>query len=427
MNKRIVRAALVACLMGSAAVLAVSAPLAPAFAADKPAAPTGPTVTKPVGLALQPAQKLLAAGDYPSALTLIKTAQALPDQTPYDTYTINNFLASAYIGLKDYDNAFAAYVAMVESPAMPDTDKANSLHNATLLATQLKHFDKSIKYAQAMIALGGPADPAVLSALAQSYYFTNDFDNAAAMAQKAIAATAAGQAPSRGALEIKLGAQIKAKKQADAEQTLETILTWYDDPDEWAQLVDVSLGTKGLKDIDAVHMYRLRMLTKATAKSEDYTIAAAMAVSIAYPVEADAILNAGAGVIERNAKNNALIADVRGKAAKDRQTIGGFDGIARKAASGELDLRLAETCYGYERFADAAEAARRALTKGGAKADPNEANMVLAESLLRQGMTADAIAAFNALHNPSPGMARAAQIWLLYANRKYGAAAPAAH
>ena len=428
MNTRFVRAALVACLMGSAAILAVTAPLSSATAADKPAAPAGPLVSKDVGKALAPAQKLLQAGDFSSALVLIKTAQALPDQTPFDTYTINTFLASAYLGLKDYDNAYIAYEAMVSSPAMPDGDKSKWLHNATLLATQLKHFDVAIKHGQAYIALGGPPDPSVLSALAQSYYFSNDFDNSALMAQKALDATPPGSAPSRGALEIKKDAQIKAKNLTGAEQTLETIVTYYDDPDEWAELVDVSLGVKGIKAVDAMHMYRLRLLTKATGNSEDYTVAAAMALSVGYPVEAENALDAGltANKVDRNAKNNAQIADARARAAKDRSTIAGFDAMARKSADGELDLRLAETYYAYGRFADSEEAARRALTKGGAKNDHNEDNMVLGESLLRDGKTAEAIAAFNALSNPSAGMARAAHIWLLYANRKYAdAAAPA--
>lgn len=428
MNKRIVRAAFVACLLGTAAILSVAAPLSPASAADKPAADTGPKVTTPVGKILVPAQKLLAAQDYASALPLIKTAQALPDLPPYDIYTINNFLASAYLGLKDYDNAYIAYEAMTASPAMPDGDKAGTLHNATLLSAQLKHYDTAISHGQAFIALGGPPNMSVLSTMAQSYYYSKDFDNAAVFAQKAIDATPAGQAPTRGALEIKFGAQVGAKKKVDAEATLETILTYYDDPDEWAQLVDFSLGVNGIKAVDAMHMYRLRMLTKATGTSEDYTIAAAMALSVGYPVEAENTLEAGlaAGKVDHNAKNNAQIADTRARAAKDRSTIAGFDGVARKSADGELDLRLAETYYAYGRFAESAEAARRALTKGGAKNDHNEANMVLAESLLRDGKTAEAVAAFNALSNPTAGMARAQHIWLLYANRKYGdAASPA--
>ncbi len=427
-----VRAALAVCLLSSAAML-MSAPAyamgggapdsSPAPAAH--ASGTEQKVSVAVGKLLLPATKLMTANDFAGALVLVKQAQALPDQTPVDTYKINEFLGNIYVHENDHVNAEIAYIAMAESPALADTppdEHANTLRIAALLATEQKHYDQGIKYAQAFLALGKD-DPLVLSSLAQAYYYKQDFVNAVATAQKVIAVTPAGQAPNRGALEILFGSQLKAKQQDAAIGTLETIVTFYDDPDEWGQIVDVSLGTKGIKDVDALHMYRLRMVTHATGHSEDYTIAAAMAIALGYPVEADAILQAGQGKIDSNAKNNAQIAEARNRAAKDRATLAGFDAAARKSPTGEFDLKLAETYYGYGRYADAAEAAQRALTKGGGKADPNEANMVLGEALVMQGKTAEAVAAFNAVRNAGPGMTRAQHIWLIFANRKYGAAA----
>jgi tetratricopeptide (TPR) repeat protein len=416
---RFVRAAAAACLLGSAAVIALTAPITPAYAAK----PSGPTVSSAVGKALQPAVDLMNKGDYPGALAQIKTAQAMPDQTPFDTYKINEFLGNVYIKMNDHVNADIAFEAMAESDAMPAEDKPTNLRIAALLATEQKHYDKGLKYGQAFMALGGAPDPTVIASMSEAYYYSNDFANAEAFARKSIAATPAGQAPNRGSLEILFGSQLKAKNQAGAIETLEQIVTYYDDPDDWGQVIDVSLGTKGMKDVDMLHIFRVRMATKATGKSDDYVTAANLALSLAYPVEADAVLQAGlaAGKVDRG---NKLIADARSRAAKDRQTIAGFDTVARKGG-GELELKLAETYYGYGRYADAADAARRALQKGGAKDDPNEANMVLGEALLMQGKTADAIAAFNSLKNPSPGMARAQHIWLLYANRKYATASAA--
>ncbi|HEY0107261.1 MAG TPA: hypothetical protein VGB91_14365, partial [Rhizomicrobium sp.] len=106
MNKRIFRAGLVACLLSAASTLALS----PAVAAD-----SGVKVSPAVGKLLGPAQKLLQAKDYAGALALIKQAQAVPDQTPTDTYEINDFLANAALGLADYATADAAYEPMAES------------------------------------------------------------------------------------------------------------------------------------------------------------------------------------------------------------------------------------------------------------------------------------------------------------------------
>lgn len=414
MNKRFVRAALVACLLGSAAAMAITAPLSPAYAKSSQ------SVSAPVGKLLAPAQKLLAANDFAGAMALIKQAQALPDQTPFDTYSINNFLASAALGLKDYATADTAYEAMVDSGAIPDEEKASTLHNAVLLTDQFKHYDKTVKYGQALIALGGTPDATVISAMAQAFYFTNDFANAATYAQKALDATPAGQPPNRAALEIKFGAQLKSNQTDAAMATLEQVLAYYDDKDDWGQVIDVSIGTKGIQNIEALHIYRLREVTKANGQADAYLTAAGLALAkdLNYPVEADAILSAGvaAGVVNAG---NPQVADARHRADQDRASIAQFDAVARKSPTGDFDLKLAETYMGYGRYADAEAAARRALQKGGAKMSANEANMVLGEALLLQGKTPDAVAAFNALSNPSPGWAKAQHLWLLYANRKY--------
>jgi len=413
MNMRFARAALFACLMGTASAFVLAASVEPAVAAK----PSGPSVSGPVGKLLVPAQKLLEAKDYKGALDLIKQAQALPDQTDFDKYTINNFLANASIATADYTTADTAYEAMAESPALPDADKSSTFHNATLLAAQAKHYDKAIKYGTAYIALGGPPDPTIIGTLSQAYYFTNDFANAEAMSQKALDATPAGQPPNRAALEIKLGAQIKAKHEADALNTLETIVTYYDDPDDWGQIIDNSMGVHGIKNMEAVHIYRLRLVAHATGRPDDYSIPAnlCLAPDVSLPAEAVSFLQAGH-------VGGADLAKAQAAAARDRGVLGAFEALAKKSGA-ELKMKLAETYFGYGRYADAEATARAALAQGGPKFDPNEANMVIGESLILEGKNADAITAFNAVSNPSPGYAKAQHLWLLFANRKYATAA----
>ena len=95
-------------------------------------------------------------GDFAGALVLIKQAQALPDQTPFDTYKINEFLGNAAIKLNDHVTAEAAFSTMADSPALADVtpeEKANALRIAALLATEQKHYANGIKYATAFAAL----------------------------------------------------------------------------------------------------------------------------------------------------------------------------------------------------------------------------------------------------------------------------------
>ncbi|MEI9994855.1 MAG: tetratricopeptide repeat protein [Rhizomicrobium sp.] len=426
MTMRFVRAALTACLLGAATSFALPFAAMPAYAAK----PTGPSVSAPVAKLLQPAAKALEANDPQTALGLIKQAQALPDQTPFDTYKINEFLANAAIKTGDHATAEAAYIAMADSPSLAEVtpeEKAQTLRIAGLLTTEQKHYDKGIKYLSAFNALGGAPDPVALSSLGQAYYYSNDYANAEAVAQKLIDTTPAGASPPQAAFEILFVSQLKTNKQDAAMLTLEKSLTYYDDAEEWGQLIDTSLGVKGIKNLEGLHIYRLRVPAKAKGQADDYTIPASIALQAGYPVEAEAFLDAGiaAGVVQASGKTAAQISEARARANTDRASIKQFDALARKTATGDFDLRLAETYYGYGRYADAAEAARRALTKGGPKTDSNEANMVLGEALILQGDTAGGVAAFNALHNPTPGFAKAQHLWLLFANRKYAAATPA--
>ncbi|HJW40498.1 MAG TPA: hypothetical protein VJ476_04615, partial [Rhizomicrobium sp.] len=348
MNMRILRAALVACLMGTASVIALTAvSTAPAIAKS-----SGPSNSAPVAKALQPAQKLLEAKDYKGAMDQIKLAQALPDQTPFDTYTINNFLGSAAIGLGDYATADTAYEAMADSPAMPDADKPTTLRNAALLANQAKHFDKAIKYGTALLALGGPPDPTIIGMLSQAYYFSNDFANAESFAQKAIDATPAGQAPPRSALEIKLSSQNKAKQIDSAFQTMEIYLTYYNDADYWGEIIDFGLGVKGLKDMEALHIYRLRLASHAHGDPSSYTLPANLCLQQNMSCPAESVMFLEAGSV-----GGGDLAKARAAEARDRAVFPQYENVAKKGG-GDLMLKLAESYYGYGRYADAEATAR---------------------------------------------------------------------
>jgi tetratricopeptide (TPR) repeat protein len=419
MRKSLVRAALAVCLLGSAGLTA------PTFSTAAPAA-SGPVVSKPVGVLLGAAQKLMAAGDLVTAKATVQQAQALPDKTPIDDYEINNFMGNISVKMNDHPTAEIAFGAMAESPVIPDADKAATFRIATLLATEAKHFDKAIKYGQAFVALKGPPDELVLTTMAQSYYYLNDYANAENFGNQAIAATPAGTVPRQTAYEVVFGSQVKERKDAEALKTLESLVTNFSDPGDWSQLIDASFASKGMKDIDALYFYRLRLATKATSSADDYSVYGTLALQIGYPAEAQAAFQAGIaeGKLSNSGKTAAQLADARARVAKDRATLPSFDATANKSPNGELDVKLAETYYGYGRYADSEAAARRGLGKGGAKTDANEANMLIGMSLAMQGKSADALTAFNNVKGGNLSVMRAAHLWSLYAGRRVTTATP---
>jgi hypothetical protein len=116
---------------------------------------------------------------------------------------------------------------------------------------------------------------------------------------------------------------------------------------------------------------------------------------------------------------NQTIADAR----KDEPILP----TVEKSAKNSKDLaNVAEAYYGYARYADAARVAQKAMDAGGPNAA--EARLVLAMSQVRQG-NEEAAKQTLANFQGDPALARAADLWKIYLNRKYGktaAAAPAA-
>ena len=407
-----------------AALLAATSMIAfQAMAADD----TGPKVSKAVAGPLGDAQKLMQANDFKDAIDKIKAAQATPGLTDDDNYVINEFLANAAIGMKDYATADTAYEAMAASPTLDkDPNKASTLRNALILAASVKRWPQSVQIGEKLAALG-PMDGPATAALVQAYYFSNDYAHAQAMAQKSIdAAKAAGQMPDRGVLQIMMNSEANAKNEAAAEATLEELALDYGQPDDWGQLLDIVMGTKGLRDIDALYITRLRTLTGANGKEDDFVLAANIAMQLGFPGEARNDLEQGMnkGVVGAGGKAGALLANARSKAAADEKSISAQEAMGAKQ-SGEYNVKLAEADYGYGRYPQAEEAARRAISKGGLK-DPSEGQMVLGQALVQQGKYADAVSAFQAVSGGGPATARIAKLWADYAQHKGSAGAQAA-
>jgi len=415
MRKPFVRTVLLAWL-AAGTMMALSAP--PATADDQQ------KVSRSLGPSLKAAQEAMKSQDWATALAHVHEAQALPDRTPFDDFTINQFLANIALGQKDYTAATAAYEAMADSPALPPDQKALTLTNAALLASSVNHLANVIRYGEQLRAMG-PLDPKVAAPLAVAYYNQGDAAKALEIAKsEADASTAAGQVPQQGVLDIIARTQIKQNDYTAAAKTLEVLVQNYGDANDWAELIDLAFSLKGIHDLEALDLYRLRIVTGATTSSDDYAIMAQVAsTNLNYPVEAVAMIEQGMakGSVHPGDKASALLPAARAKAAKDKATIAEFDKLAQQHKTGDYDFKLAETYYGYGRYADAEAAARRAAAKGGT-GDALQTQLVLGMSLVNQGKNADAVDAFS--HVTGNVIAeKIAHLWTLYAQRKYGVAA----
>lgn len=407
MKRTLLRAGLAASLMlGAAAMTAPSA-----YAASKQ-----PPMSKAVNKALADSQKLYAKQDYQGALEYIQKAQEASDPTPYDKLMTNRFLMQVQIALKNLDAAdVAAEAAADMDPAdIPDTDKEAVYKPALQLALNSKHYDKALKYANALQALNTPLDASFQSLVMQAHYFGGDVAGAAELAKKHIAAAeAAGQPPARNDLDVLMSSQVKAKDEAGAEDTLEQLVKYYNEPEDWAQIIGVSYGTKGIRDIDALYLGRLMFLVEPTPKPNDASIVGSVASKMGFygdAVKAEQAGGTGFPSPDENAQKD--------KASIQQQIAAG------DKQNGTYNVKLAEALYGYGMFPEAEAAARRAQAKGGV-ADPTEVPMILGMTLTAEGKYQEALAEFAKVQGGGPATPRVVRLWTYYAQSKMGPAATA--
>ena len=428
MKKNLVRAVLVASLSLFFAGAAFTPTLAVAAAAKDA---NKPKLSRAASKPLSEAQKAFAAKDWATMLAKCKEAQALPDLTDYDKYIVNYFMGLALYNGGDKVSSTPYFVAAAESSAAPPEERATTLRIAIDLSNQAKDYT-TVKSLGQQAEESGALNGGVSAIIAIAYYESGDYPNAKAYAQKSIDIdTAAGKTPDRSAYQVVLMAQNRQKDINGEIKTLEIMSNDYGIGEDWGHTIDISLGTlpkSTTRETAALYLYRLRLTTGADSTSDDYLMAADLALVLHFPAEAQKALQQGidAGTLSR-ASATANMNKATAQTRVDEATLSVADAAAAKSPSANGDVSVAEDYYGYGRFADAIRVAQRAISKGGPKA--SEAQLLLGVTQARQGDSAAAAQSL-ALVRGDAAVERAAQLWTLYVTRKYGApaaTAPAAH
>jgi len=410
MKKSLLRAAFVACLPFCAMALGVVT--TPAVAAEKT-----PTVSKSISKFISEAKKANDAKDWKTVIDQCKQAQQVSDLTDYDKYLINRFLAVAYFNAGDHAAAALAFEAVVKNPATPVDDRKYLEVPAMELAAEGSNYAKVIELGK-IAQQDDPNSADVQAELSIAYYDTNDYADAEASAQKAIdLSLAAGKMAQYGTYQVLAFSFDKEKRTADEIKAFELMARDYGKPDDWKYLLDFSLemlpGTnKANREIAALDLYRLRMITPAPWTGQNYAeMADAAQVQRSWGDARDAL---------QKGKVAALMAQVNSDAKKDQPALPAAEKLAK---TGKELANVAEGYYGYGQFADAARAAQKAVSLGGPSVP--EAQLLLGMCQVRQG---DEVAAGQTLAAVSgdPALVRAAQLWNLYVSRKWGKAPAAA-
>lgn len=429
MKKKHVRAVLVA---GLTVLFASAAFTVPSGAADDSAKPK---ISKALNKPLSDAQKAFNTKDWPTMIADMKLAQAVADQTDYDKYIVNYYSGLAYYNSGDKATATPYFLAAAELTAASPEDHASSIHIAIDLENQAKDYAKVIELGLKAEKDGVLNSPAAAE-LSVAFYNTSDYVNAKLYAQKSIDAdTAAGKVPDRAAYQVVLMSQNRQKDVPGELSTLGIMAKNFGDPEDWGNYIDVSLGTLPTlpsREVAALYYYRLRLTVGAKTKSEDYLLMCDLSLGLRYPGEAQRTVQAGlkAGVLDQTQpKVAACLNKANAEARTDEPGLAAADAAAAKLGTANGDVSVAEDYYGYDRLADAARVAQRAIGKSGPKAVEAQLLVGVVQAVQGDAAAAQSLAAVRG----DAALEKAAGAWTLYVTRKYGqpatppATPPAAH
>ncbi|HEY4274277.1 MAG TPA: hypothetical protein VGM68_02250 [Rhizomicrobium sp.] len=403
MSSNSFRAPLKAALLAAAASLALLA--TPVAAAS---------LTRGVNNALAEAQKANNAGDAAAAAAAIEKARGVSGKTDYDDYMINSVAVTIAVKAQDLAAAATAAEAAAASPAIPDDQKQATLRTALILANNQKHYDKSVTFAKALAATN-PTDATSQTAIIQAYYFAKDYPDASAAIQARMDADkAAGKPVDRQSMQMLLDIKVAQKDETGAEMILEQLVSTYNDPADWTQMIDVAISSKGIRDVEVIWLGRLLFASGAKPSQQDVNLFGSTASRLTFFGDAQiAQQHGGTGYPDPSPRADA-----------DKKTIQAQIAAGAKQ-NGNYSAKLSEALYSYGMYPEAEATAKQAIAKGGAT-DPTEAPMVLGQSLLAQGKYDDALAAFGQVQGGGPATARITRLWVSLANIKKTPPAPPA-
>jgi tetratricopeptide (TPR) repeat protein len=125
------------------------------------------------------------------------------------------------------------------------------------------------------------------------------------------------------------------------------------------------------------------------------------------------------GVVPSAGTNQQLVAQAKAAVASDKKSLPGELATAAKNPKGEVDVKIGLGFYSTGDYAQAAEAIKRGIAKGGV-ARLDDANLLLGASLLEAGKADEARAAFQAAKAAAPAgspLGQIADLWLARAAR----------
>ena len=397
---------------------------APAPAASQPANAVSPAFAGLFGQA----QELLKSGNGAGALAKLKELDALPNLTPYEKYLILRVRGPAEYVNNDLAAAATDFEALLANDQLPASERLPILKaHASVLYTS-EQYPKATVAIQRYLDAGGD-DAQLKELLPQTQYISKDYASAAKGFRAQVdAAYAAGHTPAEKTLRLLATSYNESKDEASYNWTLDRLAVGYPKADYWEKEISTAAHAEKFSDRLYIDKYRLRMQLLGTINDEDRLNYAAMAAHAGYPEEAKIVLDNAYATKPFTGTDlsdaNKMRVEVNKSVASDRAQKAVNESSARSAKDGNalVSLGLLETVGGNAQ--QGAKMIEEGIAKGGIR-NPEEATLHLGYAQIKAGRDADALKTLQTIKSGPNGITQIAHVWILYAQSRLQAAAPA--
>jgi len=402
-------------LAAALAACAVLASAGSALAAEKQ-----PTVSPKVQKQLHDAQEALKAKKYQDAIAKLSEADGVSGKTAYDQHVINEFLANAYINTQNYAEAAKRLEAEVDDGFTPDSEKPQTVRAITEINYQQKNYDKAIEFGTRAIKQGY-ANEQTRVVVSQAYYLKGDWKGTLKFVDPMVdTQIKAGETPKKDILLLAYSACQKLHDDGCVTHEMEKLVTYYPQPDYWAQLLySIRQQTSG-NEANLLQTYRLMSDVDVLQSPDDYSEMASLAMEQGSAGEAQHILEKALAknifteqrVRERNQR---LLESAKKQASADQATLGKQEQDANAAPTGQKNYAVGLAYLGYGQYDKAVDQLSKSLSKGSLKNEA-QAQLLLGIAELKAGHKDDAVKSFHAVKG-DPSLERLASLWSLRAKQ----------
>jgi outer membrane protein assembly factor BamD (BamD/ComL family) len=374
-----------------------------------------------VGKPLQAAQELIKAGKYRDALAKVREADAVPNRSANETYTIERMRIAAASGAGDVDTAAKSFEAIAASGKASASDRIRMVESIAGSYYRAKDYAKAMQWCQRYFREGGTS-ASIRTLLIQSQYLSGDFAGAAKeLVTEIQASEKAGTPPPQERLNLLLNAATQMKDANTTVFALERLVTYYPKKEYWADLMSRMQRKPSFSDRLVLDTYRLSLATGALSAAPDYMEMGQLALQAGMSFEAKQVVDKGfaGGVLgtgdqaERHKRLRDLVVKKLDE-AKANQGTAEAEALTEKSGDALVN-------FGFD-LVYAGQAARglklmqQGIAKGNLKR-PEDAKLHLGIAQLVAGDAGKAQATLRGVGG-ADGTADLARLWSLYARRK---------